>query len=269
MIRPWVVLLGIAVTAVVGLALHGPIPQNLEYHQFADQRVIFGIPNFWNVISNVAFLVAGVAGLHAIARRGGALSSERAYSVFFASLVLLAFGSAYYHLAPDNNRLTWDRLPMAIGFMSFLTIVIGERISSRLAVLLHPLLLLAGAASVFYWHLSEQWGRGDLRPYLIVQFLTLVVVALISVLFRAPHAANGPIWGILAAYTAAKLAESFDEPIFRLYGVISGHTLKHLIVAGGMYVVVLAVRRVDGRMTERTATPVTPSPAIGGTPLEW
>jgi hypothetical protein len=45
------------------LLLLPPIPQDQSYHQFADQRTIFGIPNFWNVVSNLPFLAVGAAGL--------------------------------------------------------------------------------------------------------------------------------------------------------------------------------------------------------------
>jgi hypothetical protein len=54
-------LLALAVT-VAALALP-PLPQPPEYHQFADQRTLLGIPNFFNVFSNVAFLLVGAAGV--------------------------------------------------------------------------------------------------------------------------------------------------------------------------------------------------------------
>jgi hypothetical protein len=242
MITPWMLLTGITAAAIVGLALHGPIPQNPEYHQFADRRSILGIPNFWNVISNASFLVAGLAGLQAIAGNGAQLlSSACAYFVFFLSVTLVAVGSAYYHLAPDNCRLTWDRLPMALAFVSYLAIVVGERIHARLALALLPFLLLTAAGSVAYWHVSERRGRGDLRPYLIVQFLPLVLVPLITLLYPAPLAENYPIWGMVAASATAKLVESLDGQIFRMNGAISGHTLKHLIAAAGVYLVVRAL----------------------------
>jgi hypothetical protein len=116
--------------------------------------------------------------------------------------------------------------------------VIGEQIDARLGRALLPLLLLCGAASVAYWHLS-----GDLRPYLVVQFVPLALIALIAAWFAKPNADRYGIWLILAAYSLAKVAELLDEPIFRMQAVISGHTLKHMIAAAGLYVVVLTIRR--------------------------
>src|SRR5262249_40741620 len=95
------------------------MPQPLAYHEFADRRAYFGIANFLDVVSNVAFLLAGVAGLAVAVRartRFQHLVERVPYAIFFAGMLLTAVGSAWYHLAPDNARLFWDRLPMTIAF---------------------------------------------------------------------------------------------------------------------------------------------------------
>ncbi len=70
-----------------------------------------------------------------------------------------------YHLAPDNNRLVWDRLPMTVAFMGFFASMIGERISVQAGTwLLWPLVWL-GFASVLNWHAGERRNAGDLRLY--------------------------------------------------------------------------------------------------------
>ena len=239
-ISPSLILFGVVAASIVALALRGRIPQDSSYHVFADRRTLLRIPNFWNVTSNLPFLVVGLAGLRAIARYGVDPALTASYLVFFLALVFLSFGSAYYHLAPDNGRLTWDRLPMAFAFMAFLAIVIGERIDSSLARFLLPFLLVSGAASVAWWHFSEIRGRGDLRAYLLVQFLPLVLAALITLLFPSTFAETYGIWGMLAGYVVAKFAETFDEGIF-VHALISGHTLKHLAAAAGVYCLVLAM----------------------------
>src|SRR5262249_21708612 len=40
-----------------------PIPQAMSYHAFADDRTLLGVPNFWNVVSNLPFLIVGFLGL--------------------------------------------------------------------------------------------------------------------------------------------------------------------------------------------------------------
>jgi hypothetical protein len=130
-----------------------PIPQPLAYHHSADQRSLFTIPNFGDVASNLGFACVGILGLAFLLcspkEAGSAFAnpSERyPYLLMFAGMLLTALGSAYYHFAPDNGRLVWDRLPMTIVFMSLVGAVIVERISVRTGLLLFPVLLAIGAS---------------------------------------------------------------------------------------------------------------------------
>jgi len=61
--RPLVALLGLMVASLATLPLLPPIAQDPSYHQFADQRTLLGIPNFWNVVSNLPFVLVGTMGL--------------------------------------------------------------------------------------------------------------------------------------------------------------------------------------------------------------
>ena len=60
--HPLLILLGLMAASLLGLLLVPAIPQDQAYHQFADQRTLLGIPNFWNVVSNIPFVVVGVVG---------------------------------------------------------------------------------------------------------------------------------------------------------------------------------------------------------------
>ncbi len=122
----------IAVVAVAALAPR--VPQPLSYHDFADQRALAGIPNFGDVASNLLFAASGAWGLFFLlgkrAQEHFVDPRERwAYVFVFLGLLLTAFGSAYYHLAPDNARLVWDRLPMTLAFMGLVSAMISERVS--------------------------------------------------------------------------------------------------------------------------------------------
>lgn len=221
-----------------------PIPQPGSYQAFADQRTAFGVPNFANVISSFAFVLIGAMGL--LARdRIVAGEARRAYLLVFAAILLTGVGSAYYHLAPDNARLVWDRLPMAIGFMAFLSAMLSERVSFKLgSVLLAPLVLTA-IASVVYWHASELAGRGDLRPYIFVQLFPLLAAPVLIALFPARYTRTGDLLGMAALYGLAKLCELYDAQIFELGRILSGHTLKHLIAAFALVLLLrmLLIRR--------------------------
>ncbi len=232
----------VTVVGAVTAALAGPpVPQPLAYHNMADQRSWLGIPNALNVLSNLPFAVVGVLGLTAIFRSHVDRRvtfhdswERRPYAALFTGVALTTVGSSYYHLAPDNARLVWDRLPMTLGFMGLLTAVLAERVSLPVGRWLFAPLLAVGAASVGYWYWNEVQGAGDLRMYLLVQFGSLLVVVLLLVFYPARYVGGGYLVAGLAAYAAAKGLELADERIFALGGIVSGHTLKHLVAAGGV-----------------------------------
>lgn len=230
----------IAILGVLALLMIGPIAQDPAYHRFADTRIAAGIANAGNVLSNLPFLLVGLWGL----RRGQHLPADvprAAYRVFCLGVAAVAFGSAWYHLAPDNASLLWDRLPMTVAFMALLSLLIEERVwpdaSGRT---LWPL-LLAGIASVLYWYWSESRGAGDLRLYVLVQFLPLLMIPLL--LWRHPprFTVNARIWQALGLYVLAKLLEHFDAAILQMLGGISGHSLKHVAAALAVASLVAAV----------------------------
>lgn len=209
-----------------------PIHQDELYHDFADRRTVFRIPNFWNTITNLPFLVIGSAGLwFCFSRmRVDRLSGLRAiYATFFTGVTLIAFGSAYYHLDPSTRTLFWDRLPMSIAFMALLALVIGECGSMSWGRRLLAPLLMAGLAAVIHWAVSEQRGVGDLRYYLLVQFLPIVLIPLILLMFGAAWRGSGYLWAILVTYAVAKVAEQYDGALLEATGVLSGHSIKHLL----------------------------------------
>jgi hypothetical protein len=231
-------LLAIAVVIAVVAFLIQPIPQPQSYHNFADHRAWLGIPNFGDVASNVAFAIVGFWGLIVLFMPQAvqfADSRERLpYVVMFFGMILTAFGSAYYHLAPDNARLVWDRLPMTIVFMSLIAAVIAERVSVRAGLVLLPLLLIVGAASVLQWRESELQGHGDLRFYAMVQVYA-VLVLLLMMLVRSKYTRGADFAMVVAFYVLAKVLEETDRQVFALGHIASGHTLKHLAAAAAGY----------------------------------
>ncbi|ABS78412.1 hypothetical protein CbuD7D7780_08065 [Coxiella burnetii] len=234
-------LLPIAVVTVFFI-WYGPIPQDPAYHHFADQRVIAGIPNFFNVTSNIFFLLIGSYGLYFVFKQKTDYQTflnpaeKIFYICFFAGLVFVGFGSAYYHLAPTNKTLVWDRLGISIAFMSLFSAMIAERINLRAGLWLLFPLIFVGISSVGYWIYSESIGQSDLRFYVAVQFLPLLSMPFILILFPRPYNKSTYIWLALISYTTGAFVEHHDHEIYRqLHETISGHTLKHLLDALSSY----------------------------------
>ena len=241
----WILVL----TALVGIALFAfvdPIPQDPAYHELADDRAGAGFPNVLNVISNLPFLLVGVYGSLLVARNPDIARSRAlfwAWHVFFTGLVLTSFGSGFYHWAPDNASLVWDRLPMTVGFAGFITILIGECVSLRAARIMLLPLLLAGIATVVYWAYTEAVGAGDLRPYAMIAVFPMLLTPAILVLYRGSSDIVPAIWIMLLLYATAKFFEHFDAQTYAALGFVSGHSLKHLFIAASTIPLIMVLRR--------------------------
>ena len=237
----------ITLGAVAALLNHGPIPQPQSYHGFADKSVIWGIPHFFDVLSNILFVLVGLLGLYKTTRKDRIqiiAGNRMSYNVFFIGVALVGLGSGYYHLSPGNATLVWDRLPMTIAFMALCSIIIGEFTSIRLGSILLIPLVSFGVLSVLYWHWTEAAGQGDLRPYIIVQFLPMLVIPVILICFRPSFTKASGYWFLLLAYVIAKLFEHFDKEMHMATRFVSGHSLKHIVAAIGIYILLVSfVRR--------------------------
>ena len=239
------ILCSVCLGAIVAVLLIDPVPQNLEYHAFADRRAVAMIPNGWNVISNIPLLMVGLGGLWATITKkwdGLQFSSAKAYQGFFFGIALTGLGSMFYHLAPSNDRLLWDRLPMAIAFMALFSAIIGEYVDQSAGrILLLPLTIL-GIGSVLYWYFTERVGAGDLRFYGLVQFLPMVLIPYIILAFKAPFTRRNDLLWVLLIYLAAKATEHFDYVLLEKLNILSGHTLKHLLSALASYWMIRMLR---------------------------
>ena len=202
------ILLALTAGSVLAAFLAPPAPQPEAYHDFADHRIFYGIANALDVASNLGFLLAGIAGLWIVARPATRFDHalERwPYAIFFAGVLLTALGSGYYHLAPDNERLFWDRLPMTIAFMSLLAAQVGDRIDPRAGrTLLLPMLAI-GAASVVYWRATERMGVGNVVPYGILQAYSVVILLLIALWLPSRYTRGDDVYWVFACYVVAKV----------------------------------------------------------------
>lgn len=160
------------------------------------------------------------------------------YKLLLIGFLLTFLGSSYYHLNPTNETLFWDRVPMTIIFMSFFASVCAKLIHPSWYSVGIKTLIPLGILSVIYWHVTELYGVGDLRFYAYVQFVPLILLPLILVLYKNQIKALKWLLFVIVAYLFAKILESFDFEIFHHLQYISGHSLKHLSASFACYFMV-------------------------------
>ena len=231
------VLWSVLLLPLMALVLAGePIAQDDAYHRFADTRIFWAIPNTLDVLSNLPFLLVGVAGwMTARASMGARL----AWQIHFAGTALVCIGSGWYHWAPDNASLIWDRLPITIAFMGLFVAMLAEHLDPRTERVFLVPALLVGVGSVLWWAHS-----GDLRAYVWVQFGPLLALPVLLLFFPGRFSHRYFLLYGLGFYAAAKLAEHWDREIFELSAQwVSGHTLKHLLAACAPLCVMTMLRR--------------------------
>jgi len=239
---PSYIIIGFTLTSILAVFFLQPISQDASYHGFVDNRSMWGIPNFLNVVSNLPFIIIGAAGVISLFKSDRNAGFKAANLLFFIGVILIGLGSGYYHLWPTNDTLLFDRLPMTIAFMSFLSVIIYHLINPRLGrILLFPLVAV-GIASALYWYLGEKAGQGDLRFYGLVQFYPMLAIPLMVLLYPTPPSLKKNLLWVVIFYGSAKIFERFDEEIFTLTNIVSGHTLKHLAAAGAILKILVAIQ---------------------------
>jgi hypothetical protein len=247
-VKPWIkhapTIITVGMTVI--LAVHGRIAQPVHYNEFADQSAAFGIHHAADVFSNTGFALVAIWGWLTLRPRRTSdqlRAGWPGYRLFLIGLFLTAFGSSYYHLAPENARLIWDRLPIALACAGLLVGVRGDTQPGLKTEIEAIVLGSFAVASVAWWAYTDRNGAGDLRPYLLLQGLPLVLIPLWQAIHRAPRADRIAFAAAMMLYVLAKVAEAFDHQIANALGIVSGHTLKHLIATIATAAVVWGLTR--------------------------
>lgn len=238
----YLILFILGIMSIVGMLLMPPINQDVTYHNFSDTNAILRVSNFWNVVSNLPFLAIGFWGLLRLKTMS---KTNLQYNLFFIGVILIALGSSFYHLNPNNASLVWDRLPMTIVFMSLVSIIISECISDELGRRLLIPLLFIGVLSVMYWVVYD-----DLRVYSLVQFYPMLGIPIVLCFFKSKYTMTYAYWLLLLAYIVAKVCEYYDREIFELLTVISGHSLKHMVSSIGLIILVYSYSSRESRVVK-------------------
>ncbi len=226
----------VALALVIALTAFGPIAQLANYHNFADQRTMLGLGNAADVLSNLGFMLVAIYGFVALRSAPAGDPARVTYAAFFAAIGATALGSTWYHLAPDDARLVWDRLPIALACAALLAAAVSDAYARTISPLLALLVLSAfGVLSVFWW----SW-TGDLRFYLLIQAAPLVLIPVLQWQSGAPMKQRTLFFVAIGLYVWAKLFEMADQAVLQALGFVSGHTIKHLLAVAAAFVLAKA-----------------------------
>jgi len=69
----------------------------------------------------------------------------------------------------------------------------------------------------------------------------MLLMPLMLIISVAKGLSTSWLWGTLGTYALAKVAEHFDKVIFDTTGIVSGHSIKHVVSALAVLCAVLAV----------------------------
>lgn len=223
------------VISIITIIALSPLTQSQLYHNFAEQRILFNIPHFGDVLSNLSFVVVGILLLWQSKTWQYTELYKGQYSLFkflaYGS-ILLGLGSGYYHWAPVDITLAWDRATMILGFgVIFYDSCLRYNIFSvnkpLIGVSITTILFLC---TIIFWLVTSR-----LEPYVFVQFFTMFILVVFAIKnykeIPSKHLFNMFVW-----YALAKLFENQDKTIFSYTNeLISGHTLKHIAYAIALY----------------------------------
>ncbi|KGJ99037.1 hypothetical protein [Thalassotalea sp. ND16A] len=239
MLKQNYLILGVITSFVILFFIFTPaLSQSIEYHSFADQGNFYAIPNTLNVLSNLPFIAVGLYALSKISNNSTRLFDHHLalnYQLFFAGLIATGIGSSFYHLNPTNFTLIFDRLGIAFSFMAIFSALLGEFVSVKLGKKCLLPFIFIGIASVIYWGISEHFQQGDLRGYLLVQYLPMIILPIIVLTKTWPYTDKNQCFTLITIYFIAKLCELFDNELYAVIQIVSGHTLKHLFAAFAGY----------------------------------
>jgi hypothetical protein len=236
-------LLAVAGIAVVVSIFAHSMPQPRAYHLFVDARTCLGIPNFFNAASNLGFLAAGLGMLIFLYARRAKFAEmfiERGepwlFVVLYAATLMVTFGSGYYHLAPDNASLFWDRLPMTLVASAFVGTIIADRFGARAGVWSLAVLFALSCGALAYWLATQSLAHDNVWPYIATVYGGLAFAVVAMALFPSRYTHARAAWISVAIYIIAMAFDTWlDAPLYAAGAILSGHSLKHLLAAVALF----------------------------------
>ena len=228
------------------------------YHDFADQVAWGVLPYARDVLTNLAFAIAGWVLLWQGMKYSRNMQDDAARHRLVPAvqaaawgLVLTALCSGIYHLRPDAAGLAIDRIGMSAAFAGVVGLLVADRLATVRVVPAMAAALLLGVACVM-----SDFLNGNMTPWVIFQVGVSGLMLLAPWVTRRQGERDGlqqPVlgiawWQVLVFYALAKLCEMGDQAVWQWTGaIISGHSLKHIVAAAAVWPVVRALQGTKHR----------------------
>ena len=148
---------------------------------------------------------------------------RRPYVVLFVAVLFTAAGSAYYHAAPDNEALFFDRLPITIAFMALVASQIVDRIGVERGSR-HCCRCSCSAQHPSCTGAQANEPAQAMSPYVVRGVFDRHTAVLASILSR--YTCGKYVYWVLAWYVLGKCLETFDAEVLEWSRIVSGHTLE-------------------------------------------
>lgn len=224
-------LLAMTLAIAMGLLTWGPIVLQADAHDYADGRSLFGVTNGVNAAFCLPMLAAGVWGWRAVNRGGWPSTLKTPWRWCFACIAVTAGSALCYHLAPGAHSYLLAQSAAAASFILLLCSFLAERVHARFGSrrACATALAVAGLAAA----LSSLAASTDLRPLLLLQLLPVLLIPAGALSLPGLHTRKSDWLLILGLYALARASDLGDDSVLLATGgVISGHALMHLCMAG-------------------------------------
>jgi hypothetical protein len=124
------------------------------YFAFSDSREVFGIPCWWNVVSNLAILGVGLWGIINFLKNQS--PHDRYYKLTIAvAAIWTACGSAYFHWNPLVSTVFWDRWPMTLAFSAVISWILSDKVSKKIGPWIFIILFFSSTVVLAQWLASD------------------------------------------------------------------------------------------------------------------
>jgi len=200
-----------------------------NYHNFADQRNFFNIPNFFNIISNLFIYIP----IHYIIQNRENTNKFNMIDILIINILCIIITSIYYHINPNDNTIIFDKISIVSTIITVCIIIL--KIENNI---IRIILYIIGILSVIYWIKKDN----------LLFYIILIIGVPIYICYKLYKYTNLRIYiySHIFSLILLRLVEYYDLPIYQFTNqIISGHSLKHIIASINILSGVIMIHKLN------------------------